>query len=214
MAQATFSWPFGPIHLESACLRFRLAAKTAPAPLFLLFPANPLRWASPGVTMDWEKRHRGRLRMSASRSYSPLPGPHYRGDAYLLGCVKFPARGNLSGWSKFPPAHWGLTLWKIAPGAAPQPRLALMSQRTRPVFRRRGGTLGRPETADEDIGPTKEQKRLRMRCRGGCPHPPTPKCSDLPVGAAPCGRPRFPEPNLSPTTPKGALSTDRRNTQR
>ena len=75
MAQATFSWPFGPIHLESACLRFRLAAKTAPAPLFLLFPANPLRWASPGVTMDWAKRHRGRLRMSASRSYSPSLSP-------------------------------------------------------------------------------------------------------------------------------------------
>ena len=49
MAQATFSWPFGPIHLESACLRFRLTAKTATAPLLLLFPANPLRWASPGV---------------------------------------------------------------------------------------------------------------------------------------------------------------------
>ena len=52
MAQATFSWPFGPIHLESACLRFRLTAKTAPAPLLLLFPANPLRWASPGVRGD------------------------------------------------------------------------------------------------------------------------------------------------------------------
>ena len=38
-----------------------------------------------------------------SRPRTPL-----RGDAYLLGCVKFPARGNLSGWSKFPPAHWGL----------------------------------------------------------------------------------------------------------
>ena len=36
MAQATFSWPFGPIHLESACLRFRLTAKTAPAPLLHL----------------------------------------------------------------------------------------------------------------------------------------------------------------------------------
>ena len=45
-AQAGFSWPFGPIHHESACLRFRLTAKTAPAPLLLLFPANPLRWAS------------------------------------------------------------------------------------------------------------------------------------------------------------------------
>ena len=37
-----------------------------------------------------------------------FPRTPLRGDAYLLGCVKFPARGNLSGWSKFPPAHWGL----------------------------------------------------------------------------------------------------------
>ena len=79
--------------------------------------------------MDWEKRHRGRLRMSASRSYSPSlsplafghlpltrgvgPGPQYGGDAYLLGCVKFPARGNLSGWSKFPSAHRGLGQQKL-----------------------------------------------------------------------------------------------------
>ena len=30
---------------KSACLRFRLTAKTAPAPLLLLSNANPLRWA-------------------------------------------------------------------------------------------------------------------------------------------------------------------------
>ena len=30
---------------KSACLRFRLAAKTAPAPLLLLSNAKPLRWA-------------------------------------------------------------------------------------------------------------------------------------------------------------------------
>ena len=35
---------------------------------------------------------------------------------------------NLSGWSESPPAHWGLTLWKIVSGAAPQPRLALPNQ--------------------------------------------------------------------------------------
>ena len=52
MAQATFSWPFGPIHLESTRLRFRLVAKTALVPLLLLFPANPLRWASPGGTRE------------------------------------------------------------------------------------------------------------------------------------------------------------------
>ena len=112
MAQTTFSWPFGPIHLESACLRFRLAAKTAPAPLFLLFPANPLRWASPGVTMDWAKRHRGRLRMSAPRSYSPYPGPHY-GGRVPESTNRISGAQNLSGWSQFPPGHRALGLQKL-----------------------------------------------------------------------------------------------------
>ena len=40
---------------------------------------------------------------------------------------------NLSGWSKSLPAHWGLTLWKIASGAVQQPRLALPNQRSRCV---------------------------------------------------------------------------------
>ena len=31
---------------KSACLRFRLSAKAAPAPLLLLSKPNPLRWAS------------------------------------------------------------------------------------------------------------------------------------------------------------------------
>ena len=90
MAQATFSWPFGPIHLESACLRFRLTAKTAPAPLFLLFPANPLRWASPGVTMDWEKRHRGRMR-----------------------ACRISGAQNLSGFLRLHPGHWALAVPKL-----------------------------------------------------------------------------------------------------
>ena len=41
--------PWRLVVAKSACLRFRLTAKTATAPLLLLFPANPLRWASPGV---------------------------------------------------------------------------------------------------------------------------------------------------------------------
>ena len=53
MAQATFSWPFGPIHLESACLRFRLTAKTAPAPLLLLSPPDPLPLGSGGEPLYW-----------------------------------------------------------------------------------------------------------------------------------------------------------------
>ena len=123
MAQATFSWPFGPIHLESACLRFRLTAKTAPAPLFLLFPANPLRWASPGVTMDWAKRHRGRLRMSASRSYSPSLSPLAFGhlpltrgvgprspitrDALLNRLCRISGAQNLSGFLQSNPGPLG-----------------------------------------------------------------------------------------------------------
>ena len=53
MAQATFSWPFGPIHLESACLRFRLTAKTVPAPLLLLSPSDPLPLGSGGEPLYW-----------------------------------------------------------------------------------------------------------------------------------------------------------------
>ena len=117
MAQATFSWPFGPIHLESACLRFHLAAKTAPAPLFLLFPANPLRWASPGVTMDWAKRHRGRLRMSASRSYSPSLSPLAFGHLPLTRGVgpRSPITGVLS------------CLWRSPSGAQNQECLGTLS---------------------------------------------------------------------------------------
>ena len=37
------------VDAKSALLRFHLAMKTAPAPLRLLFPADPLRWAPPGV---------------------------------------------------------------------------------------------------------------------------------------------------------------------
>ena len=54
--------PWRLVVAKSTPLRFRLAAKTAFVPLLLLFPANPLRWASPGATRDWAKRRRGRLR--------------------------------------------------------------------------------------------------------------------------------------------------------
>ena len=90
MAQATFSCPFGPIHLESTPLRFRLAAKTAFVPLLLLFPANPLRWASPGATRDWAKRPGDaadglRLRYAPPRSIGPLsPDPFYEGRSPVL----------------------------------------------------------------------------------------------------------------------------------
>src|SRR5699024_3719920 len=113
MAQATFSWPFGPIHLESACLRFRLTAKTAPAPLLLLFPANPLRWASPGVRERLTKTPPGTAQHehsaiifahptpSGPAGHLPLtggvgPGPHY-GERVLVRSCNISGAQNLSG---------------------------------------------------------------------------------------------------------------------
>ena len=58
---------------------------------------------------------------------------------------------------RFLPGHWALGLWKIRASAAPFLRLSLPNQR-RFRFRRRDGTLGRPETADEDIGPYERAK--------------------------------------------------------
>ena len=54
------------------------------------------------------KRRRGRLRMSAPRSYSPFPGPHLRGLPLEPG-QNFPARGNLSECLNFSRATgpWG-----------------------------------------------------------------------------------------------------------
>ena len=49
----------------------------------------------------------------------------------------------------------------------------------------RGGTPGPPGNGPmRASGPTKDRTHLRIHRRGGCPHPPAPKCSDLPVGAA------------------------------
>ena len=134
MAQATFSWPFGPIHLESACLRFRLTAKTAPAPLFLLFPANPLRWASPGVTMDWEKRHRGRIRWATAppRPIGCFPRTPLRGTRTCEGVQNF--RRAKSEWLiQIPAGPLGPGFPKIAIDAVHVLRLALPSQRFRCV---------------------------------------------------------------------------------
>ena len=161
MAQATFSWPFGPIHLESACLRFRLTAKTAPAPLFLLFPANPLRWASPGVTMDWEKRYRGRIRWATAppRPIGCFPRTPLRGTRTREGVQNF--RRAKSEWLfTITSGPLGPGCSKIAAGAIPRLRLAwpsrwwlVRSRRARPPGRaafgcckksRRGGTPGRP----------------------------------------------------------------------
>ena len=62
--------------------------------------------------MDWAKRHRGRLRMSASRSYSPFPGPQY-GGRVSESVLKIFGAQNLSDWSKFFPGHWALVFPKL-----------------------------------------------------------------------------------------------------
>ena len=91
---------------KSACLRFRLTAKTAPASLLLLFPANPLRWASPGATMDWAKRRRGRLKMGTPCPYSPFPGPRLRGRSPDR-CCNISGAQNLSDSPQFNPGPLG-----------------------------------------------------------------------------------------------------------
>ena len=47
---------------KSTPLRFRLAAKTAFVPLLLLFPANPLRWASKFARCSRNRAWRGQAR--------------------------------------------------------------------------------------------------------------------------------------------------------
>ena len=159
MAQATFSCPFGPIHLESTPLRFRLSAKTAFVPLLLLFPANPLRWASPGAARDWAKRPRGTAQDGHFSAHIRPPYPLWpfgssppdrgsRPRTLVTGVIPWVGQNisgaqNLSGWSKFQPGHWALGLQKLGPGAVPKRRLGFLSQRSRCVFTV-GAAFGRP----------------------------------------------------------------------
>ena len=69
--------PWRLVVAKSTPLRFRPTAKTAFVPLLLLVPANPFRWASPGVTRDWTKRHRGRGRRALCAHRTAFPGPRF-----------------------------------------------------------------------------------------------------------------------------------------
>ena len=159
MAQATFSWPFGPIHLESACLRFRLTAKTATAPLLLLFPANPLCWASPGVRERLTKTPPGTApdehfvlivahpTPSGPSGHLPLtggvgPGPHLRG--LPLGVGKNFRRAKSEWLSAISSGPLGPGFAKIAAAAVPRLRLTLPSQRSRSISAVGAGVLTRP----------------------------------------------------------------------
>ena len=54
----------------------------------------------------------GTAQMSASRSYSPFPGPHYGGHPPEKFSNVSGAQ-NLSGGSEFPPGHWALSLQNL-----------------------------------------------------------------------------------------------------
>ena len=82
--------------------------------------------------------------------------------------------------SKFPPGHWALDMWKIGAGAVPLPRLALPNQRSRSAFRRRGGSMTRPQAfpwGKVPSGCEADEGGLRNH-RGPCDEPAHP------VGAA------------------------------
>ena len=139
--------PWRLVVAKSTRLRFRLVAKTALVPLILLFPANPLRWASPGGTGEITQNAAGdaadglRLRFASPRSIGlppyPLwpfgpsppdrgvgPGPHYGG--YPLRQTKYFRRAKSEWCYAISPAPLGAGLdenfkWCIsnaAPGFA------------------------------------------------------------------------------------------------
>ena len=93
------------------------------------------------LSQRWERNQRiaggrGRRALRAHRTAyprSPITGVTPLAWRWISGAQ------NLSGWSKFPPGHWALGVQKFRTNAVPQPRLALPSQRSRSVFRRRGG---------------------------------------------------------------------------
>ena len=200
MAQATFSCPFGPIHLESTPLRFRLAAKTATASLLLLFPANPLRWASPGVRERLTKTPLGTAQDERSAlifahptpsdpsGHLPLtggvcPGPHY-GGRVPESQQKISGAQNLSGWSKFLPGHFVVADFvslasscrtKLAHSIAPplQRKPTSLGFALGAAF---GGLFGWKIAAAVvqllRLALPNQRSRSGFRRRGGCPHPP------------------------------------------
>ena len=88
---------------QSHSTPFRLVAKTALVPLLLLFPANPLRWASPGGTREITQNATGDaadglgLRFAPPRSIGPLSPDPITGVILRAGKI-LPARKI---WSEF-----------------------------------------------------------------------------------------------------------------
>ena len=138
----------------------------------------------------------------------------------------FPARKIRSAWVRFLPGHWALGLWKIRASAAPFLRLSLPNQRSDSVSAVGAAPCGRPSLAfplqggrwlaegqtDEGGPETAENPQQAAKVPGLCG-----KAGVFPVfrrGGSPHPPAVSPPHNLSPTTPKGALSTGRSSTQR
>ena len=144
----------GSAHIRGAAQSDRLSCFrcvwgiSPPAGGDLLFPWRKRRQNAPGTTPlvkeRWPKARgdRDRLRMSAPRSYSPFPGPHYGGRSPERLCVISGAQ-NLRGWlnSRRATGPWVCKNCRRC-GSISAP--GFPSQRSRCEIRRRGGTPGRP----------------------------------------------------------------------
>ena len=158
--------------------------------------------------------------MDTTCPYSPYPRAPITGVTPWAG-QNISGAQNLSGLLPFNPGHWALGLQKLplvrfhfrawicranAPGPFPGVRATLAVAR-KPSPLGEGGTRSvtgevrgqRPPAGRSGTGPYGVHR--------------TDRCS-FSVGAGPRPARRCFEPNLSPTTPKGALSTDRSNPQR
>ena len=122
--------------------------------------------------------------MSAPRSYSPFPGPHY-GERVLVRFCNISGAQNLSGFPRFLPGHWALGLQKLPPvrfnfcawicrangtwsvnGGRPK---GLPYPNPEGIIKtRRGGTC--PFRGPDR--PLRNRDSLRIRCRGGPIWPP------------------------------------------
>ena len=126
MAQATLSWPFGPIHLEDR--RGTPQRRTLFAMPALPTPSVSLRSTSP-----------------PDRGSRP-PDPHY-GGALLNGPAILPARKIRSAWVQFNPGPQGPWVCKICPccGSTTAPGFA---EPTLPMWKTAGrsgtGPYGKP----------------------------------------------------------------------
>ena len=95
------------------------------------------------------------------RSIGPLsPDPIYGG--YPLRWAEHFRRAKSEWQSIFTPGHWALSLQKLGPGAVPQLRLGLPSQRSRSVHAVGAAPCGRPEAFPLQGGRCPRRGRMRV----------------------------------------------------